>query len=67
MLLIVLYKMNKHDHEVIRQVIAQKHESGTCTISDSDKKRIERIAGHNWEDMWIGKSAVERKIEEFAN
>lgn len=67
MMLIIFYKMNKRDHEIIRQVIEQKHETGACTISDHDKERLERIAGHKWEDMWIGRSAVERKIEEFAN
>ena len=59
--------MKKRDHEVIQSVIAQKHETGSCEISAGDKKRIEAIAGHRWEDMWIGQSGVDRKLEEIAN
>lgn len=66
-MLIFLYKMDKHDHETMQEVIRQKHETGTCEISESDKKRLERISGVKWEDMWIGRSNIERKIEEFAN
>ncbi len=56
------YKMTQHDHEVIKRTIKEKHETGTCTISDRDKKRLEEIAGHKWEDMWIGKSPVNRDL-----
>ena len=63
--LIFRYKMRKRDHEIIQQVIKEKHETGTCEISYSDKKRLEDIAGQKWEDMWIGRSGnVERKLEE---
>ncbi len=64
LILIFRFKMKKHDHEIIQSVIAQKHETGTCEISSGDKKRIEEIAGHRWEDMWIGQTGVDRKLEE---
>ena len=65
LILIFRFKMKKRDHEIIQSVIAQKHETGTCEISSGDKKRIEEIAGHRWEDMWIGQSgSVDRKLEE---
>ncbi len=64
LILIFRFKMKKRDHEIIQSVIAQKHETGTCEISAGDKKRIEDIAGHRWEDMWIGQSNVDRKLEE---
>lgn len=48
------YKMTKTDHEVIKELIREKRESGTCTVSDEQKARIEQIAGHSWDDMWIG-------------
>ncbi len=67
LVLIFTFKMKKRDHEIIQAVIAQKHETGTCEISSSDKKRLEQIAGHRWEDMWIGQSGVNRKSEELAN
>ncbi len=67
LILIFTFKMKKRDHEVIQSVIAQKHETGSCEISSSDKKRLEAIAGHKWEDMWIGQSGVNRKLEEIAN
>lgn len=49
------YKMTKTDHAVIREIIKEKHETGTCTISEEQKQKIEQIAGQKWEDMWIGK------------
>lgn len=61
--LIYFYKMNKTDHEEIKRVIKEKHETGECTISPAQKKRIEEIAGHRWEDMWIGQGCANREIE----
>ena len=57
------YSMTKDDHAEIKRVIKEKHETGSCEISDSGKKRIEKIAGQKWEDMWIGQSAVNRNLE----
>ena len=59
------YSMTKADHEEIKRVIKEKHETGTCNISPADKKRIEKIAGQKWESMWIGQGTAERNIEEF--
>ena len=60
--------MKKRDHEVIQAVIAQKHETGTCEISEADKERLEEIAGQSWDNMWIGKSEIlKNKQEELAN
>lgn len=56
------YRMTKHDHEEIKRIIAEKHETGTCTLSDEEKKRIEYIAGHKWEEMWIGQTIAPRDI-----
>ena len=67
LILIFKFKMTKRDHEVIQQVIKEKHETGSCEISASDKKRLEYIAGHKWEDMWIGRTGIDRKLEEIAN
>ena len=67
LVLIFAFKMKKKDHELIQAVIKEKHETGTCTITESDKKKLEEIAGQRWEDMWIGQGAVNRKLEELAN
>lgn len=64
--LIYSYKMNKRDHETIQRVIREKHETGSCSVSESDKKRLEKIAGQRWEDMWIGKGPVDRKLERLS-
>ncbi len=62
------YKMRKRDHEIIQDVIKQKHETGTCEISEADKERLEEIAGQSWDNMWIGKSdIIKQKQEELAN
>ncbi len=49
------YTMTKRDHELIKEIIEEKHNTGECTVSDEEKARIEKIAGKKWEDMWIGK------------
>ena len=55
--------MTKHDHEEIKRIIKEKHETGQCEITDEEKKRIEEIAGRKWEKMWIGKDDVYRDLE----
>lgn len=57
------YKMTKTDHEEIKRVIKEKHETGTCEISAVQRKRIEKIAGHPWDEMWIGRPEVHRSID----
>lgn len=64
LLLIFSFKMKKKDHELIQAAIKEKHETGTCTVSGKDRKRLEQIAGQKWEDMWIGQTGVDRKLEE---
>ncbi|MBR5772090.1 MAG: MFS transporter, partial [Clostridia bacterium] len=59
------YKMTKYDHETIKRIIKEKHETGECEITENDKKRIEQIAGHKWEDMWIGRPEINRKIDDI--
>ena len=68
LILIFRFKMTKRDHEIIQDVIKQKHETGSCEISEADKERLEEIAGHSWDKMWIGRSEiVKQKQEELAN
>ena len=43
---------------MIKSIIAEKHETGKCTVTDEDKKKIEDITGQKWEDMWIGSPAT---------
>ncbi len=49
------YRMTKQDHEMIKAAIAEKKEKGYVTLTDEQKQRCEEIAGHPFEDMWIGK------------
>lgn len=56
------YKMTQQDHETIKRVIAEKHETGTCEITPEEKKKIETIAGQKWEDMWIGRNEPVREF-----
>lgn len=55
-ILVRRFTMTKKDHEEIQRVIKEKHETGGVTITEEEKKRLEVIAGHKWEDMWIGNS-----------
>ncbi len=52
---ILRYKMNKSEHELIRETIANKKKNGWVMLSEKDKKKLEDIAGVKFEDMWIGK------------
>ncbi|MBQ4338841.1 MAG: MFS transporter [Clostridia bacterium] len=60
---IIRYTMTKKDHETIKQAIAEKRQTGSCNLDEKEKKRIERIAGQRWEDMWIGKPEHQRSLE----
>ncbi|MDR1630464.1 MAG: MFS transporter [Oscillospiraceae bacterium] len=52
--LIKRYKLTKADHELIRTLIAQKHETGhPPAVSPDDILRLENITGVKWHDMWI--------------
>ena len=53
------YRMTRQDHELIRRVIAQRHETGAAEITDGERAKLEEIAGKAWEEMWVGGAAVE--------
>ena len=55
-ILIHLFKMEKKDHEAMQKAIKEKHDTGKCRVNKAQRRRLERIAGHKWEDMWIGNS-----------
>ncbi|MCR5522303.1 MAG: MFS transporter [Clostridia bacterium] len=58
------YSMTKTDHETIKRIIKEKHETGECEITAEEKKRLEKIAGRPWEKMWIGQqNQVRNSVE----
>ena len=57
--------MTKKDHEEIQRVIKEKHETGEVSISDEQKKRLEKIAGMKWDIMWIGKPLSSKEKSEL--
>ncbi|MCL2532175.1 MAG: MFS transporter [Oscillospiraceae bacterium] len=58
------FTMTKDDHELIKQLIAEKHEHGFVAPPLQTKVRIEEIAGQKWEDMWIGKVGKPAEMKE---
>ena len=48
------YKMKKQDHALILRAIQEKKETGTVTLTQEEKQTCEEIAGHGFEEMWIG-------------
>ncbi|MBE6819284.1 MAG: hypothetical protein E7517_09055 [Ruminococcaceae bacterium] len=48
------YKMKKKEHMLILEAIKQKKETGTVTLTPEEKRTCEEIAGHKFEEMWIG-------------
>ena len=53
------YKMTKQDHELIRRVVAQRHEEGRADVTDEERAKLEELAGQSWESMWIGTAGSE--------
>lgn len=54
---ICTYRMTKENHALIKRAIAEKHETGTVTVTDEDKQILERISGRKFDEMWIGTHA----------
>ena len=57
------FTMTGDDHAMIRKAIAERHETGSTTLTDEQKKTCERIAGQKWETMWIGQPAKQTADE----
>ena len=55
-LAIYRYAMTKEDHELIKRIIKERHETGRAEVTEEQKKRLEKITGRKWEDMWIGQT-----------
>ena len=50
------YAMTKQDHEMIQRIIKERHEAGHVEVTEEQKKRLEKITGIAWENMWIGRT-----------
>ncbi|MDR1806062.1 MAG: MFS transporter [Clostridium sp.] len=57
------YKMKKADLELIQRVVAEKKETGTVVVSPKEKQLLESISGQRFENMWIGRPAVQTEAE----
>lgn len=51
---IMNYRLTKDKLNFIREKVQEKKETGTVTVTDEEKKSLEKIAGLKFEDMWIG-------------
>ena len=60
-LAIYAYSMNKKDHELMKQIIAERHEYGRVVtdLSVEQIQKLEKISGKKWREMWI--STVEER------
>lgn len=60
-LAIYAYSMNKKDHELMKQIIAERHEYGRVIteLSAEQIQKLEKISGRKWREMWI--STVEAR------
>ena len=56
LVLLKRFRMTKEDHTMIRAAIATKHEYGSVTLTDEQKKRCELISGQKLENTWLGQS-----------
>ena len=48
------YKLSKEEHAMIVRAVKEKKEKGFVTLSKAEKDTCSKIAGHAFEDMWIG-------------
>ncbi len=53
---IMNYKLTREKLGFIREKIAEKKEKGFVTITEEEKKDLEKISGQKFENMWIGQS-----------
>ena len=53
---IMNYRLTKDKLNFIREKIKEKKENGIVTVTDEEKKSLEKIAGLKFEEMWIGKN-----------
>ena len=60
-LAIYAYSMNKKDHELMKKIIAERHEYGRVVsdLSVEQIQKLEKISGKKWREMWI--STVEER------
>lgn len=65
LILIKSFTMTKDDHETIQRVIKEKHEGKKVKITKQQKKRLEKIAGMKWKDMWIGQPLTKAELADL--
>lgn len=53
---IMNYRLTKEKLNFIREKIKEKKETGSVTVTEEEKKSLEKISGISFEDMWIGKA-----------
>lgn len=59
---IFAYSMTREDHELIQKIIRDKHETGKAEVTEAQKKRIEKVTGIKWDNMWIGTEALPEEV-----
>jgi len=63
-LTVFLYDMTKKDHEMIKAAIREKKINGFASLTGEQKAVCERIAGHRFEEMWLGSEEPAAAVEE---
>jgi Na+/melibiose symporter-like transporter len=58
------FKMTRQDHELIRRAVAQRHEEGAAEVDDTQRAKLEEIAGKPWCGMWVSGAALAGEEEE---
>ena len=62
-LAIYAYSMNKKDHELMKQIIAERHTYGRVMtdLTAEQIQKLEKISGKKWREMWISTVAESEK------
>ena len=55
---IMNYNLTKDKLDLIRAKVKEKKETGNVSVTEEEKKALEKISGVKFSDMWIGKQEI---------
>lgn len=62
-IVIYKYKLDREGHALVKRAIEEKKETGSVSLTDEEKAKLELYSGHSLGDMWIGKVSASKISE----
>ncbi len=57
-IVIFRYKLDRETHALVKRAISEKRENGAAQLTDDEIRKLESIAGHKLNEMWLGKPSA---------